>query len=311
MSKKVKNLCLIGVFSALCFVSLLVTISIPSVVGPQMIHFGNAITIIVAILFGPIIGGLSGAIGMTIYDCMNPVYITSAPKTFILKLGIGLIAGFIFLLLKKKEIKKLKYIILGFGILFLSFGSFALITSITSDGFIIANPTKLEIINNTADLSSLKEGKYYFEIDEKKYILNIDEEITISYGNKLETEGLIIKNINSASYCKKAFSFHWASYTFPLILGVLLIIAFFFINKLFYLHQSAIVSAIMAVIFNIIGEFVGKFIMQMIIGQGFMASIVNAYVSLPATIINACLCVIIVAILYPSLSKAISLDKNE
>ena len=32
---------------------------------------------------------------MTIADILDPVYITSAPKTFILKLCIGLIAGFV------------------------------------------------------------------------------------------------------------------------------------------------------------------------------------------------------------------------
>jgi uncharacterized membrane protein len=38
---------------------------------------------------------LAGAIGMTIADVLDPVYILSAPKTFILKLCIGLITGFV------------------------------------------------------------------------------------------------------------------------------------------------------------------------------------------------------------------------
>ena len=40
-------------------------------------------------------GGLAGAIGMTIADLLDPVYILVAPKTFVLKLCIGLITGLI------------------------------------------------------------------------------------------------------------------------------------------------------------------------------------------------------------------------
>ena len=38
---------------------------------------------------------LAGAIGMSIADIMDPVYITVAPKTFVLKLCIGLIVGLV------------------------------------------------------------------------------------------------------------------------------------------------------------------------------------------------------------------------
>ena len=40
-------------------------------------------------------GGLAGAVGMTIADLMDPVYIVGAPKTFVLKLCIGLITGLV------------------------------------------------------------------------------------------------------------------------------------------------------------------------------------------------------------------------
>ena len=51
--------------------------------------------IMAALLFGGLPGGIAGAIGMTIGDLLDPVYITSAPKTFILKLCIGLITGLV------------------------------------------------------------------------------------------------------------------------------------------------------------------------------------------------------------------------
>ena len=46
-------------------------------------------------LLGGWYGGIAGAIGMTIADLLDPVYILVAPKTFILKLCIGLITGLI------------------------------------------------------------------------------------------------------------------------------------------------------------------------------------------------------------------------
>ncbi len=57
------------------------------------IHLGNAVCVLGALLLGGVWGGLGGAIGMTIGDLIDPVYFIYAPKTFILKLCIGLITG--------------------------------------------------------------------------------------------------------------------------------------------------------------------------------------------------------------------------
>ena len=46
-----------------------------------------------ALLIGGVYGGAAGAIGMTIADLTDPAYISSAPKTFVLKFIIGLVAG--------------------------------------------------------------------------------------------------------------------------------------------------------------------------------------------------------------------------
>lgn len=59
------------------------------------IHLGNAVCVIGALLLGGLYGGLGGAIGMTIGDLFDPVYVIYAPKTFLLKLCIGLITGLI------------------------------------------------------------------------------------------------------------------------------------------------------------------------------------------------------------------------
>ena len=59
------------------------------------IHLGNAGCVLGALIMGGWAGGLGGAIGMTIGDLFDPIYIVYAPKTFVLKLCIGLITGFI------------------------------------------------------------------------------------------------------------------------------------------------------------------------------------------------------------------------
>ena len=59
------------------------------------IHLGNAVCVLGALLLGGFYGGLGGAIGMTIGDLFDPKYVFYAPKTFVLKLCIGLIAGLV------------------------------------------------------------------------------------------------------------------------------------------------------------------------------------------------------------------------
>src|SRR5699024_8749854 len=56
---------------------------------------GNAFCVLAALLLGGGYGGMAGAIGMTIGDLLDPVYVTTAPKTFVLKLCIGLITGLV------------------------------------------------------------------------------------------------------------------------------------------------------------------------------------------------------------------------
>lgn len=59
------------------------------------IHLGNAICVLGGLLLGGAYGGIGGAIGMTIGDLFDPVYVFYAPKTFLLKFCIGYITGFI------------------------------------------------------------------------------------------------------------------------------------------------------------------------------------------------------------------------
>ena len=86
-----------ALLAALCFVSFtFLQIKIPMPGGDATsLQIGNAFCVLGALLLGGWYGGLAGAIGMTIADLMDPIYITGAPKTFFLKLCIGLIVGLV------------------------------------------------------------------------------------------------------------------------------------------------------------------------------------------------------------------------
>ena len=116
-----------GVFAALSYVVftfLQIKITLPGG-DATSIHLGNAVCVLGALLLGGMYGGLGGAIGMTIGDLFDPVYVIYAPKTFILKLCIGLITGLvahklgkITLLTNKKEVLKWTILATVSGLLF-------------------------------------------------------------------------------------------------------------------------------------------------------------------------------------------------
>ena len=86
-----------ALLAALCFVSFtFLQIKIPMPGGDATsLHIGNAFCVLAALLLGGVYGGLAGAIGMTIADILDPIYIVGAPKTSILKFCIGLIVGLV------------------------------------------------------------------------------------------------------------------------------------------------------------------------------------------------------------------------
>ncbi|WP_066891600.1 ECF transporter S component [Clostridium nigeriense] len=94
---RLKKISQTALLAALCFVSFTyLQIKIPVPGGDATsLHIGNTFCVLAALLLGGWYGGLAGAIGMTIADIIDPVYIMVAPKTFILKLCIGLITGLI------------------------------------------------------------------------------------------------------------------------------------------------------------------------------------------------------------------------
>lgn len=96
-NKRIYKLTLTALMAALSYVVftfLQIKITLPGGDATSF-HLGNAVCVLGALLLGGVYGGLGGAIGMTIGDLFDPVYVVYAPKTFLLKFCIGLITGLI------------------------------------------------------------------------------------------------------------------------------------------------------------------------------------------------------------------------
>ena len=107
----VRTLSLAALFAALCYIGFTYCkIDIPVGMEKTAFHLGNVFCVLAALFLGGLWGGMAGAVGMTIAD-LTTAYVTSAPKTFLLKLCIGLITGFvahkIFKLSQDKEDRKI------------------------------------------------------------------------------------------------------------------------------------------------------------------------------------------------------------
>lgn len=96
MNNKILKIVIVGLMAALCYVAFtFMQIKIPTPGGMTSFHLGNTFCVLAALLLGGIPGGMAGAIGMGIGDLLDPTYVIVAPKTIILKLGIGLVTGIV------------------------------------------------------------------------------------------------------------------------------------------------------------------------------------------------------------------------
>lgn len=91
----IRTLTLSAMFAALCYIGFTyLRIDIPVGTQKTAFHLGNVFCVLAALFIGGLWGGFSGAVGLTIAD-LTTAYVTSAPKTFLLKLCIGLITGLV------------------------------------------------------------------------------------------------------------------------------------------------------------------------------------------------------------------------
>ncbi len=96
MNNKILKITTIGLLAALAYVSFtFLQIKVPTPGGTTSFHLGNTFAVLGALLVGGIPGGIAASIGMGIGDILDPVYITVAPKTIILKFLIGVVTGLV------------------------------------------------------------------------------------------------------------------------------------------------------------------------------------------------------------------------
>lgn len=199
-NEKLLKLVMTGVFAALSYVVftfLQIKITLPGG-DATSIHLGNAVCVLGALLLGGLYGGVGGAIGMTIGDLLDPYYILYAPKTFILKLCIGLITGLIahrlgHISTEKDNAKVLKWTIaaavggLLFNVIFdplvgyfykrLILGRPAadvtLAWNIASTSINAVTSTVVSVIVYMALRPALKRSDLFFTIENKKKLLKV------------------------------------------------------------------------------------------------------------------------------------------
>ena len=95
-NSKTYQLALAALFAALSYVVFtFLQIKIPVGADMTSIHLGNSVVVLGAFIIGGPLGGIAGAIGMSIGDLLDPVYAPLVPKTLFCKLLIGLITGFV------------------------------------------------------------------------------------------------------------------------------------------------------------------------------------------------------------------------
>ena len=87
MNERTKKLAYTAMFAVICFAAFTYgKITIPLAAGASTAnHTANAAVVLSSWFLGPVYGGLAGAVGLSIADVIDPRYITSAPKTFLLK----------------------------------------------------------------------------------------------------------------------------------------------------------------------------------------------------------------------------------
>lgn len=103
MKQSLKKITLIGLFSALVFVGTMIKIDISLAFSNTMVHLGNAVCIICGIFLGPIYGGIAAGFGSFLFDVFSPIFITSAPFSFVFKFCLAFVSAKIYNNLNKFE----------------------------------------------------------------------------------------------------------------------------------------------------------------------------------------------------------------
>lgn len=92
----IRQVAFMGIMAALVYVtSAFLQINIPTAIGSTRLHMGNVMCLLSGLLLGPLQGGLAAGLGSMFFDLTNPLYIASAPFTFVFKFVMAWICGMI------------------------------------------------------------------------------------------------------------------------------------------------------------------------------------------------------------------------
>lgn len=86
-----KEFVTIGLMSAIVFIATM-ALNIPNGLG-GVVHLGDSMVIVAALMIGKRTAAVSGAIGMMLFDLMSGAYAFWAPYTFVIKLVMGYLIG--------------------------------------------------------------------------------------------------------------------------------------------------------------------------------------------------------------------------
>lgn len=111
-NKSMYILALTGLFIALSYIGTMFNIPFSLGGAKTMIHFGNIFCLLGALILGGRRGGLAASIGMGTFDVLNG-WAPYAPSTIILKFMIALIAGTVFMRLRKAEKPLVRSVVLS------------------------------------------------------------------------------------------------------------------------------------------------------------------------------------------------------
>ena len=91
-----RRIVLAALMAALTVVGSAIRVTIPvDIAGTTSFHLGNIMCALSGLLLGPGLGGLAAGLGSAIYDMTNPLYISEAWLTFLMKGSYGLMAGLV------------------------------------------------------------------------------------------------------------------------------------------------------------------------------------------------------------------------
>ena len=99
-----KRIVLTALMAALTIVGSAIRVTMPiDIAGTTSFHLGNIMCALSGILLGPWLGGLAAGLGSFLYDMTNPLYVSEAWMTFLMKGAYGLVPGLIMLLWKNNR----------------------------------------------------------------------------------------------------------------------------------------------------------------------------------------------------------------